>query len=44
MKIEQTQPKKPWRKPEIRRIVAGSAENGGNNTTNGDSQSGGTKS
>ena len=36
--------KKPWQKPEVRRIRAGSAENGGNNTTNGDSQSGGTKS
>lgn len=36
--------KKPWKKPEIRRIVAGAAENGGNTTTNGDSPSGGTKS
>ena len=36
--------KKPWKKPEVRRIVAGAAENGGNNTTNGDSPSGGTKS
>ena len=36
--------KKPWRKPEVRRIVAGAAENGGNNTTNGDAPSGGAKS
>ena len=36
--------KKPWKKPEVRRIQAGSAENGGNTTTNGDSPSGGTKS
>ena len=36
--------KKPWRKPEVRRIVAGAAENGGNVTTNGDAPSGGTKS
>ena len=36
--------KKPWRKPEVRRIVAGAAENGGNVTTNGDAPSGGAKS
>jgi len=36
--------KKPWKKPEVRRIVAGAAENGGNTTTNGDAPSGGTKS
>ena len=36
--------KKPWRKPEVRRIMAGSAENGSNNTTNGDAPSGGAKS
>ena len=36
--------KKPWKKPEVRRIVAGFAENGGNTTTNGDSPSGGVKS
>ena len=36
--------KKQWRKPEVRRIVAGAAENGGNTTTNGDAPSGGTKS
>lgn len=39
-----TPAKKPWRKPEVRRIVAGAAENGGNPTTNGDSPSSGTKS
>ncbi|HTG64470.1 MAG TPA: hypothetical protein VL917_07400 [Sphingomicrobium sp.] len=36
--------KKPWRKPEVRRIVAGAAENGSNTTTNGDTPSGGVKS
>jgi hypothetical protein len=36
--------KKVWQKPEIRRIEAGSAENGTNATTNGDAPSGGTKS
>ena len=36
--------KKPWRKPEVRRIMAGSAESGGNPTTNGDAPSGATKS
>lgn len=36
--------KKEWRKPEIRRIEAGSAENGTNTTTNGDTPSGGVKS
>ena len=36
--------KKPWKKPEVRRIVAGAAENGSNTTTNGDAPSGGTKS
>ena len=36
--------KKQWQKPEIRRIEAGSAENGVNATTNGDAPSGGTKS
>lgn len=36
--------KKVWRKPEVRRIMAGSAENGSNNTTNGDAPSGGAKS
>jgi len=36
--------KKPWTKPQIRRIVAGSAENGSNTTTNGDAPSGGAKS
>ena len=36
--------KKPWRTPEVRRIMAGSAENGSNNTTNGDAPSGGAKS
>ena len=37
-------PAKPWRKPEVRRIVAGAAENGGNATTNGDAPSSGAKS
>ena len=36
--------KKMWRKPEIRRIEAGSAENGVNTTTNGDAPSSGAKS
>ena len=36
--------KKPWQKPEVRQIRAGSAENGGNPTNNGDSQSIGAKS
>jgi hypothetical protein len=36
--------KKEWRKPEARRIEAGSAENGTNTTTNGDAPSGGVKS
>lgn len=36
--------KKPWQKPEVRRIRAGSAENGGHVTTNGDAPSGGAKS
>jgi hypothetical protein len=36
--------KKPWQKPVVRRIEAGSAENGSNTTTNGDSPSGGIKS
>jgi hypothetical protein len=36
--------KKPWKKPEVRLIQSGSAENGGNTTTNGDSPSGGIKS
>jgi hypothetical protein len=36
--------RKEWRKPEIRRIEAGSAENGSNATTNGDAPSGATKS
>jgi len=36
--------RKPWQKPEVRRIRAGSAENGGNPTTNGDAPSGGAKS
>ena len=36
--------KKPWRKPEVSRIVAGAAENGGNATTNGDAPSSGAKS
>ena len=36
--------KKPWRNPEVRRIMAGSAENGSNPTTNGDAPSGGAKS
>ncbi|MGH6706814.1 MAG: hypothetical protein ACREBK_07870 [Sphingomicrobium sp.] len=36
--------KKVWRKPEVRRIMAGSAENGSNTTTNGDAPSGGAKS
>ena len=36
--------KKAWRKPQVRRIVAGAAENGSNLTTNGDSPSSGAKS
>jgi hypothetical protein len=36
--------RKAWQKPEIRRIEAGSAENGTNTTTNGDAPSTGTKS
>jgi len=36
--------KKPWQKPVVRRIEAGSAENGGNPTTNGDAPSSGAKS
>ena len=36
--------KKAWQKPEVRQIRAGSAENGGNTTTNGDAPSGGSKS
>jgi len=36
--------KKAWQKPDIRRIEAGSAENGTNATTNGDAPSGATKS
>jgi hypothetical protein len=36
--------KKLWRRPEIRRIEAGSAENGSNVTTNGDAPSSGAKS
>ena len=36
--------KKAWQKPEVRRIRAGSAENGSNNTTNGDAPSSGAKS
>ena len=39
-----TPARKPWQKPEVRRIQAGSAENGGNPTTNGDAPSGGAKS
>jgi len=39
-----TPAKKPWKRPEVRRIVAGAAENGGNATTNGDAPSSGTKS
>jgi hypothetical protein len=36
--------KKLWTKPEVRRIEAGSAENGANTTTNGDAPSSGAKS
>jgi hypothetical protein len=36
--------KKAWQKPEVCRIMAGSAENGGNFTTNGDAPSSGAKS
>jgi hypothetical protein len=36
--------KKLWKRPEIRRIEAGSAENGSNATTNGDAPSSGAKS
>jgi len=44
MKSQTGHRKKPWAKPEIRRILAGSAENGSNVTTNGDAPSTGTKS
>jgi hypothetical protein len=36
--------RKPWQRPEVRQIKAGSAENGGNPTTNGDAPSSGAKS
>jgi hypothetical protein len=36
--------KKLWQKPDVRRIEAGSAENGTNTTTNGDAPSSGAKS
>jgi hypothetical protein len=36
--------KKSWTKPEVKRIAAGSAENGSPTPANGDTQSTGTKS
>ncbi len=44
MKSQSGHQKKTWVKPEVRQILAGSAENGSNATTNGDAPSGGTKS